>query len=126
MVRATLEGTARNLRWLLPAVTALSGRETSEIVFGGGAARSPEWAQCLADVLSHPVSVLRDPEVGVARTVGMVALRRHAGDDLEAGPVDVGRRFEPDATAASVHDRLQASFEEAFTAVRGICHSLSP
>ncbi len=125
LVRATIEGTARNLRWLLPAVNVLSGHETSEIVFGGGAARSPEWAQCIADVLGHPVSVLQHPELAVARSVGRAALYRHGGREPGGWTLEVAARFEPDTRATAVHDRLQAPFEEAFTAVQGICHSLS-
>ena len=93
MVRATLEGTARNLRWLMPAVEDMTGRPITELTFGGGAARSADWAQCIADVLGRPVSILEDPDLAAARAVAMVALgatqrgvgARHGTTDRSAG-----------------------------------------
>jgi len=126
LIRATVEGTARNLRWLLPWVEAFSGHPTREITFGGGAARSPGWAQVIADVLGHPVAVLDQPGLAAATAAGSVALRRHLGRD----PVDVGlpvaSRHDPDPTTAAVHDELQGAFEAAFEANRAICEALNP
>ena len=45
LLRATVEGVARNLRWLAPAVTELCGTAATEVVFAGGAARSAGVAQ---------------------------------------------------------------------------------
>ena len=73
LVRAMVEGTAHNLAWLLPEVEAFTGQAFAELVFFGGTARSPSWAQTLADVLGRPVSTLAHPEVAVA-----VAVARHA------------------------------------------------
>ena len=61
LVRAAVEGTAHNLRWLLPFVEAFAGRAGDRIVFGGGAARSGMWAQIVADVLERPVDTLKAP-----------------------------------------------------------------
>jgi xylulokinase len=126
LIRATLEGTARNLRWLLPHVEAFSGHPTDEITFGGGAARSSGWAQVIADVLGHPVAVLDRPGLAAAAGAGIVALRRHQGGD----PLDIGlpiaSRHEPDPTTAGVHAELQDAFEAAFEANRAICEALNP
>ncbi len=123
MVRATLEGTARNMRWLLPAVEDMSGHAITEFVFAGGAARSPQWAQCLSDVLGRPVSVPEHPETAAAQAVALVGLRRVTGHDITSEAA-IAARFEPDPAATLVHDRLQGPFEESFTAVQAICHSL--
>src|SRR5262245_3966647 len=40
LVRALVEGTAHNLRWLLPHVETFTGKRMEALVFGGGAARS--------------------------------------------------------------------------------------
>ena len=65
LVRAVVEGVAHNLAWLLPHVETFTGDAIDEIAFVGGAARSAQWCQVLADVLGRPVAPLDSPEVGI-------------------------------------------------------------
>lgn len=126
LLRATVEGVARNLRWLAPAVEGLAGGPTREVVLGGGGARSSAWARTLADVLGTPVSVLERPELAAARATGMVALRRTEGADPADVRIPVAARVEPDPEAVEVHAALQGPFEDAFTALRPVCEALRP
>jgi len=124
LLRATVEGVARNLRWLTPAVDGLCGTEATEVVFGGGAARSPGVAQVLADVLGTVVLVADRPEVAAARAVGSVAIARSTGaDPAQLEPI-AARHHEPDRGASAVHDRLQPVFEAAFSVNAPICQDL--
>jgi xylulokinase len=127
LVRAMVEGTAHNLRWLLPYVEAFTGRRMDELVFGGGAARSPGWAQILADVLDRPVHVLPSPGGAVARAVGRVALFRHGV--LDAADVDTMAepcaRCEPTAAHRDRYAAMHAQFVAAFEALRPICEELN-
>lgn len=125
LLRATVEGTCRNLRWLLPPVEAFSGHATEAVVFGGGAARSAGWAQALADVLGRPVQVLERPEVAAARATGVAALRRHLGEDPLGAAVPTAAHHDPDPAAVTVHDAVQGQFEAAFAATRPICQALA-
>ncbi len=124
LLRSTVEGVARNLRWLQPAVTALCGTTATEIVFAGGGARSEGVAQVLADVLGLPVLVPEHPEVAAARAVGAVALAHTTGADPTHLDARIVRRHEPDVSSRPVHDRLQPIFEAAFEANRSICEAL--
>jgi len=126
LLRATVEGVARNLRWLWPAVGELCGTGATEVVFGGGAARSDGVAQVLADVLGVPVTVLEEPTFVAARAVGSVALAHQDGEDPTEVRSPVGGRHDPDPSASAVHDRLQPIFEAAYEANRSICETLSP
>lgn len=127
LVRATVEGTAHNLAWLLPHVEAFSGKQVGELVFGGGAARSAGWSRVLADVLDRPVRRLADPDHAVARAVGLVGLVR-AGvlteDDVNRMVITTSVH-EPDAGRHAVHARLQEPFEAAFEALRPVHHTLN-
>ena len=118
LVRAMVEGTAHNLAWLLPQVERFTGQACASLVFFGGTARSPGWAQALADALGRPVSTLADPDVAVA-----VAVARHA-QSAEAEPV-LAVTFEPDPEA---HERLQPAqeqFQAAWEALRPLHHALN-
>lgn len=129
VLRATVEGVARNLRWLLPAVEQLSGHEARRLVFAGGGARVAGLAQVVADVTGRPVDVLDRPELAVARAVAGHALACTAGGSLALAAVGpdvarIARTVEPDPSAREVHDRLQPLFEAAFEANRAICEAL--
>ncbi len=127
LTRATCEGVAHNLAWLLPHVEALGGTSIDDIVFVGGAARSPAWAQIVADVLGRPVQVPDRPEVAIARATALLALHRHGvltRDEL-AARASTGVRHDPDADAHAVHRRHQEQFEAAFEALRPISAALN-
>ncbi|MEX0767770.1 MAG: FGGY family carbohydrate kinase [Microthrixaceae bacterium] len=125
MIRSVIEGTAHNLRWLLPAVEGLTTASCTEIIFGGGAARSSGWAQVLADVLNRPVSVLHRPELAAATAVAMVALFRTAGKDPIELELQHEFTYEPASGSHELYERAQVQFQAAFTNYLSICETLS-
>lgn len=127
MVRAVTEGVAHNLRWLLPFAEGFTGRPMDEIAFLGGAARSAEWCQILADVLDRPIAPLADPDRAVARGVAGLALQRHHVIDraeLDAR-VELTGRFEPEAANRERYDAMHEQFEAAFAALQPIHEALN-
>jgi xylulokinase len=120
LVRAMVEGTAHNVAWLLPRVEAFTGEAMDELVFFGGAARSPGWAQAVADVLDRPISTLAHPEVAVA-----VAAAHHAqGTDPEARP-EITAVHEPDPTTREAYALAQEQFQAVFEALKPTHHALN-
>lgn len=69
--RAILENTAMVTKGHLELVKEATGNMPSEIIFGGGAAKSPLWCQILADTLGLPVKV---PKVKEATALGAAIL----------------------------------------------------
>jgi xylulokinase len=126
LVRASVEGTAHNVRWLLPIVERFTGQRMDEITFFGGAARSRGWAQVLADVLDRPVAALDEPDRAVARAVGLVALARHGAidDDLDTY-VRIAASYEPSPQTRRRYDEMHEQFEAAFGALRPIYEALN-
>jgi xylulokinase len=93
LVRATLEGVAFQLRWMLPHIEALTGRHHDELVFAAGGARSDAWAQILADVCDRPVRQLAEPTLTNCRGAALLAFHRLGHIDLAtAGNLLVERR----------------------------------
>jgi xylulokinase len=127
MVRAVTEGVAHNLRWLLPYAEGFTGHPMQEIAFLGGAARSTEWCQILADVLDRPIAPLADPDRAVARGVAGLARHRHGVIDraeLDAR-VELAGRYEPDPANRERYDAMHEQFEAAFVALRPIHEALN-
>jgi autoinducer-2 kinase len=114
--RALLESAAMVTRANLETIAASAGRPAS-IAFGGGGARSPLWAQLLADVLRQHVRV---PPVTEASALGAAILAGvgvGAFDDaattaaaLAAG----GRVHQPDPAAAAVYDDCFGRWRRAY------------
>ena len=129
VLRATVEGVARNLCWLLPAVEQLSGHAARRLVFAGGGARVAGLAQVVADVTGRPVDVLARPELAVASAVARLRARAEcrygsARGHRARGTNGIAASFEPDPAARQVHERLQPLFEAAFEANHAICEAL--
>ncbi len=127
IVRATCEGVAHNLAWLLPHAEALTGSRIDELTFVGGAARSPGWAQIVADVLDRPVSVPDQPAIAIARATALLALHRHgvlSRADLSAR-VHAATTFQPVAAHHDIYARRQPAFEAIFDALRPISAQLN-
>lgn len=129
LVRAVVEGVAHNLAWLLPHVEAFTGEAIREIVFVGGAARSAQWCQVLADVLGRSVAPLAQPDGGVARAMALLALEGHAvlsRADLDRAAAGTAEVFAPDPTRHERYAYRQVQFEAAFAALLPISEALSP
>lgn len=125
LVRAVTEGVAHNLAWLLPHVEAFSGRRMEEILATGGATRSQAWCQILADILDRPIHPVATPDIAVARTAALLALRSHGVNDGMV-PVATHPPLEPQARNRTRYAAMQAQFEAAFTALRPISEALNP
>jgi xylulokinase len=127
LVRAVVEGLGFNLGWLLPIVEGFSGHRGDEIVFGGGAARSEQWVQTLADILGRPVAPLRDPHQTIARATALYALYRGGvlSDADLAAMVDTAGLVEPRSEHRATYDTLQTQFIAAFEALRDISAALN-
>ena len=112
LVRASLEGVAFQLRWMLPHVEALTGRRHDELVFAAGGARSDAWAQILADVCDRPVRQLADPTLTNCRGAALLAFHRLGRVDLGAASellVERGR-YEPRAAYRARYEDMAGRF----------------
>ena len=69
--RAILENTALLVRGHIQLVKDTTGNEPEELIFAGGAAKSPLWCQIVADVTGKPVKV---PVVKEATALGAAIL----------------------------------------------------
>lgn len=127
LVRSAVEATAHNLRWLLPHVESFVERPIVDAGFVGGAARSDQWCQILADVVDRPVHRIAPPEQAVARGAALLAWH-HQGvlDRHELGElVDHDRTFEPNRSLRGLYEHRHGQFEAAFDAVRPIVAELA-
>jgi xylulokinase len=109
-IRATLEGVALNLAWLLPPVEAFVGNVFPFLRFGGGGALSPLWGQILADATGRPVHRLVEPRATNARGAAFLAFAQLGHISLDDVPnlLQVQQVHEPDPSHRDTMDRALA------------------
>lgn len=117
--RAILENTALILRSHIELVKEATGHEPEELIFAGGASKSPLWSQIVADVTGKPVKV---PVVKEATALGAAIL---AGvgvglypslEEAVAQTVQWDRTFTPDAANRAVYDALYENWKQLYPA----------
>ena len=109
MARAVLEGICFEMRDILRAQAA-AGIEIGSIRLTGGAAKSPLWAQMLADICERPIQLLQTSEtgcLGAALYAGVGVGLYDSCADAVAQAVKVTTTYEPD-------DSTHAAYDEAF------------
>jgi xylulokinase len=120
VARAVLEGVALNTRWMQEAVEKFCRRTLDPVAFVGGGARSPLWAQIMADVLGRTVHRVADP--GGANLRGAALLALLGLGELEVadlhGRAPVAEVHTPDAAHRRTYDDLFAAFRGTYRASR--------
>jgi xylulokinase len=109
-LRATLEGVALNLAWLLAPVEAFAGNPFPFLRFGGGGATGPLWGQLLADALGRPIHRLADPRATNARGAAFLAFAHLGLLPIADIPslLHVQQVHQPDPANRAVMDRALA------------------
>ncbi len=117
--RAILENTALLVKGHMDLVKESTGNMPSEVIFAGGASKSPLWSQILADVLGMPVKV---PEVKEATALGAAIL---AGvgvgiyanvEEGAARTVKWDRTFLPNAENHAVYEEMYKVWRKVYDA----------
>ena len=126
VARAVFEGVALNVRWMQQAVERFCRRRLDPIAFVGGGARSPLWAQIMADTLGRTVLCVEAPVTVGLRGAALLALL--GLDDLRLeqlharAPIASEHRPGP---AASRYDALFAAFRDLYRAERRVSGQLA-
>jgi len=117
MTQAVLEGVAYALKDAQQALAA-SGTVLSEAALIGGGARSPLWAQIIADVLGLALHQVAESEIGCALGAARLA-RMAAGESIAvARPATRLRTFEPRAAQVALHAQRHAHWQRLYPLAR--------
>ena len=114
MLRALFEGVAFGVAGHVCDAVAVAGISPPTIRLSGGVARSPVWAQMIADVTGLPVEVADSPEVGAlgCAICAAVAVGRHPGFAAAmAAMTRVATRHAPEPVRQAVYAAKLADFD---------------
>jgi len=108
IVRAALEAVALRLALVYGLLRPHAAGEHLIVASGGALARSPAWAQIIADALGHPVMLAGDHEM-TSRGAALLALEALGRlPDLAALPIPPGETLHPDPAR---HARLRQALQ---------------
>ena len=109
--RAVMEGVCFGVRGNLEQLERAAGRPFKEIIFTGGSASVPLWAQMMADVLDRPLSVPQITEPAAAAGAQLVLWGQGSRESLPS-PAFTG--YEPDPALTRIYEPIYHTYVEVF------------
>ena len=122
--RAILENTALIVRSHIELVKEATGNEPDELIFAGGAAKSPLWSQIVADVTGKSVKVPVVKEataLGAAILAGVGAGLYDSIEDAVEKTVKWDHTYAPNAANKAVYDDLYAAWRKIYPVQLALC-----
>ncbi|MDR1251797.1 MAG: hypothetical protein LBK62_06475 [Treponema sp.] len=121
MVRSVMEGVTLEARRILEGVLAAGVRMDDVITVTGGASKSPEWCQIIADIMNRKIRTLDVADAAVLGAAGLAAIG--AGllknvDDVVGNMVRFGKVYNPIPANVVVYDRVFAVYKDAYEGLR--------
>ncbi len=123
--KAILENTAMVTKGHLDLVKEATGNMPDEVVFAGGASKSPVWCQILCDVLGLP---LRVPVVKEATALGAAIIAGYGvgiyGSIAEAAQklVQWDKTYQPNMENHKVYSEIYANWRKVYAAQLDLCN----
>ncbi|MDR1288055.1 MAG: hypothetical protein LBK08_10640 [Treponema sp.] len=121
MVRSVMEGITLEARNIVEGVVAAGVKMDDVITVTGGASKSPEWCQIIADIMNRKIRTLNVPDAAVLGAAGLAAIG--AGllknlDEVAGGMVHFGETYTPVSVNAAVYDRVFAVYKSAYEGLK--------
>lgn len=109
--RAIMEGVCFGVRGNLEQLERVAGKPLEEIIFTGGSARVPFWAQMMADVIGRPLAV---SQVAEPAAVAGAQLVLWGQGEQETLPQPVVRCFEPEPARTAAYEPVYQAYLDVF------------
>ena len=111
VARAILESVCYGVRGNLQQLERVAGEPFETVLFTGGCARAPLWAQMMADVLGRPLRVPQMAEPAASAGAQLVLWGQGIADVLPKPPVTV---YEPDLTRTQQYEPYYRAYLDVF------------
>jgi len=123
LLRATYEGVAYNLRWMVEIVEKQFGFPLPVLRIIGGGARGAPWMQIIADATGRRVETVANPqEAGAVGAALAAAVGMGLYPDFESlkPVIRVEREFDPQPSNAEVYDLLYSAYRRIYGCLRDL------
>lgn len=117
VARSILEGVCYGIRGNLDQLERVAGAQFGAVIFTGGAARAPLWAQMLADVLGR---VVRVPAVNEPSARAGAQLMLWARDERAVLPAAATVTYEPDERCTEQYEAVYRNYLACFETMQAM------
>jgi xylulokinase len=117
MVRAVMEGITLESRHILESVLAAGVRMEDVITITGGASKSRQWSQIIADIMNRKIRTLNVPDASLVGAAGLAALGAglfKTPGDMAASMIRFGEVFTPIPANVEIYDKSFAIYRDAY------------
>ncbi|MBE5957138.1 MAG: hypothetical protein E7253_11910 [Lachnospiraceae bacterium] len=117
MVRSVMEGITLESRHILENVLSAGVQMNDIITVTGGASKSPQWCQIIADVMNRKIRTLDVPDAAIIGAAGLAAIATGAYGDLKEaveGMVRFGDIIEPIPENVEVYNKVFDVYKNAY------------
>ena len=111
VARAIMEGVCLGVRGNLDQLERVAGQPLEEIIFTGGSAGVPFWAQMMADVSGRPLLVPQVTEPAGAAGAQLVLWGQGMHETLPLPPMT---RYEPDPARVAAYEPVYQAYVDVF------------
>ncbi|MCL2705506.1 MAG: FGGY family carbohydrate kinase [Spirochaetaceae bacterium] len=122
MVRSVMEGITLEARRILEGVLASGVKMDNIITVTGGASKSPEWCQIIADIMNRKIRTLDVADSAVLGAAGMAAigggLLKNV-DEVVSNMVRFGKVYDPIPANVEVYNKVSGIYKAAYNGLKG-------
>jgi xylulokinase len=121
IVRAVMEGITLEARNILEGVLSAGVKMDDVITVTGGASKSPEWCQIIADIMNRKIRTLDVPDAAVLGAAGLAAigagLLKNA-EDVVGQMVRFGAVYNPVPANVAVYNKSFGVYKAAYEGLK--------
>lgn len=120
VIRSFLEGITLEIRWMMDSMIE-TGASITDLRLVGGGARNQYWNQMHADILGHPVSLLKQNEatlVGAAMCAAVAVGEYRNLSEAAVNFVKIKLTIEPNPSNFPVYQSAYENYRETFDLLR--------
>jgi xylulokinase len=121
MVRSVMEGITLEARRILEGVLAAGVQMDDVITVTGGASKSPEWRQIIADIMNRNIRTLDVADAAVLGAAGLAAIGAGLLKNVEevvGSMVRFGKVYKPIPANVAVYNRVAEVYKAAYDGLK--------
>ena len=117
IVRSVMEGIILEARHILENVLAAGVQMQDVVTVTGGASKSPQWCQIMADILNRKIRTLNVPDASILGAAALAVRGLGIYPSLEecvSHMVEFGTEYEPVPANVDIYNRLFAIYKDSY------------
>lgn len=121
MVRSVMEGITLECRYILESIMTAGVKMGDVITVTGGASKSKEWCQIIADIMNRRIRTLDVPDAAIIGAAGLASIAIGAYNDLQDAVehmVRFGDMYNPNPQNTRIYNKLLEIYKNVYRGLK--------